>query len=211
MSISALRSISRGQSIAIAFGTVVCSLLLGIAYLRYSTWGTPVPKVLTSADVIPESESALTLGDFHRSEYRDGTLIWDIKAVQGEYFPESGKAVLKEPKILFMDKKNQEIRMNAPKGIVTFKEGNALDKAHASGGVLITIGEEESSDKKTIVSEKLIFVADESLVTTSYPVRITSKGYLITGKGLAFNTESETLVIESDVYTYFSDTPAETK
>ena len=190
--------ISRKNSLSVAVGSLALCLLCGVFLLRGKRtavigFGTGSEELLN----LPTS-STVSLSDFHRSESNDGKLVWDVKAVRGEYYPESGRANLKTPAIKLFSEEGSSVNINAPMGLVLL-ENEALREARLSGGARMV-----HQSGVIVESPELTYGAATQEISTDKTATITGNGIVATGDSLNFHTGTQRLRLSNHVRTTFS-------
>jgi len=187
--------ISRRHSLAVAVGSLVLCLLCGVVLLRGKQttvvgFGTGSEELLN----LPAS-STVSLKDFHRSESKDGKLVWDVTAVRGEYYPESGKANLKTPSVKLFSEDGSSITINAPVGLVLL-DNEALRETRVTGGARVV-----HQSGVVVESPELTYSAGAQEISTNKTAKITGNGVVTTGNILSFKTDTQKLRLANGVRT----------
>lgn len=187
--------ISRKHSLSVAVGSLVLCLVCGVVLLRGKQravvgFGAGSEELLS----LPTS-STVSLSDFHRSESKDGKLVWDVTAIRGEYYPENGRANLKTPAIKLFSEEGSAITINAPVGLVLL-ENEALREARVTGGAKVV-----HQSGVVVESPELTFSAGTQEISTDKTATITGNGVVTTGNIMSFNTDSQKLRLSNGVRT----------
>lgn len=187
--------ISRRNSISVAVGSLCLCLLCGVLLLRGKSapvvgFGTGSEELLN----LPTS-STVSLSDFHRSESKDGKLVWDVTAVRGEYYPENGRANLKTPAIKLFSEEGSAVTIKAPVGLVLL-ENEALREARVTGGATVV-----HQSGVVVESPELTYSTGTQEISTDKTATITGEGVITTGNVLIFNTDTQKLRLSNGVRT----------
>lgn len=188
-------ALSRKFSITAAVGTLILLVISGVLLIR--------SKEKIAVEFSPDSQellqlpasSTISLVDFHRSESKNGRLVWEVKARRGEYYPESGRANLKEPIIILFDESNSTITLNAPFGVVLLAN-ETLSEVMLTGGAKLV-----HQSGVTLESAELLYRAISKDVTTDKNVKITQPGFILTAQSLVFNIETQVMKLSTLVNT----------
>jgi LPS export ABC transporter protein LptC len=173
-------------------------LLCGVVLLRGRR--TPVVDFGTGSEELLKlpTSSTISLSDFHRSESKDGKLVWDVKAVRGEYYPESGRANLKTPAIQLFSEEGSSVTIGAPVGLVLL-ENEALREARVSGGARVV-----HQSGVVVESPELTYGAGTQEISTDKTATITGDGVVATSDVLNFHTGTQRLKLSNHVRTTFA-------
>lgn len=125
--------------------------------------------------------------------------MWEIKALQGEYYPDKAEANLTEPTLKFFDKSGQAMELTAPKGRILFV-GENLNSAYVGGGAKIV-----REDGLTVESEAFAYDKAVNQVTSPHHVVIKGDGFITSGEGLLIDSENHQTSIQKNVETIFSN------
>ncbi len=190
--------ISRKHSLSVAVGSLVLCLLCGVVLLK----GKRAPVVGFGAGSeellsLPAS-STVSLSDFHRSESKDGKLVWDVTAVRGEYYPESGRANLKTPAIQLFSEKGSSVTIKAPVGLVLL-ENQVLREARVTGGARVV-----HQGGVVVESPELTYSTGTKEISTDKTATITGSGVVTTGNIMSFHTGTQKLRLSNGVRTTFA-------
>jgi len=190
--------INRKHSVSVAVGSLIACLLCGFFLLKGKHkavvgFGAGSEELLN----LPTS-STVSLSDFHRSETKNGKLLWEVRAQRGEYYPESGRANLKTPSILLFQEPGKSITINAPIGLVLLNN-ESLQEAKVSGGARVV-------HQSGVVAEssEFLYSVSSKEISTDKIATITGSGFIATGNVLNFNSESQKLRLSNGVRTTFT-------
>lgn len=125
--------------------------------------------------------------------------MWEIKAMQGEYYPDKAEANLTGPILKFFDKNGLAMELTAPKGRIMFI-GEVLNSAYVEGGAKIV-----REDGLTVESEAFHYDKAMNQVTSPHHVVIKGEGFITSGEGLLIDSENHQTSIQKNVETIFSN------
>jgi len=151
---------------------------------------TPTP---TPEPVAPSEGSRFMLKDFHRSETRDGKTVWEVRATQGQFFPEEQQAKLREATIWVYRKNGDILQLRAKEALLKV-QGAALLSAHASGGVVAIM-----NATTTLETESAVYDKDSNKIFAPGAVKIVNERAEQNGIGLEGNLETRAFKISKDV------------
>ncbi|MCB0310344.1 MAG: LPS export ABC transporter periplasmic protein LptC [Bdellovibrionales bacterium] len=139
--------------------------------------------------------SSFILRDFHRSETKDGKIVWEVVAERGQYFPETGAADVEQARVIFHDKDNKPVELHANKAQLDLKE-SSLNRAVMSGGARLIYNNEIE-----ILSDQASFDQIENSVSTPGKVTITSPTTKTTGDSLQADMRAQEVQVIGNVHT----------
>lgn len=143
----------------------------------------------------PDPGSNFSLNDFHRSETRNGKVVWEVKATRGQYFPETSSAALENSQLWIYRKDNSKVEINSGSATI-FLQGTGLGKAEATQGVKLIM-----NDSTVLDSDSATFDHVANTVHIPGAVQITNPRMKINGVGLDANLTKEEFTINAEVDT----------
>jgi len=152
-----------------------------------------------------KSASSIVLNQFHRSENKDGRLVWEVIAEKGRYFPENNEAKLEDATIWFYRSNGSKVELKA-KLAVLFLQGSALIKAEAQNGVSMNY-----DNQLLLKTEKATYNKEDNSIIAPGVVKISSDQVEITGESLNANVETRDFKIERNVKTVVKARDSATK
>lgn len=187
--------LSKRQSIVIA------SSLLGLFFLAtyFASRGSVViplareKRVATGIDEEIKGSSMFTLNNFERSEVRNGKKVWEVKAVEGQYFPEQSAAKVTSAKVWIYGENNEVITIEADSATLHLS-GVSLSRAELKGSVRLIRNEEV-----TVETESALYDADKQTVTAEGEVKLSSSSIDVSGTGLSVDIASKNIELASNV------------
>src|SRR5262245_4487693 len=93
---------TRSRRIIIGLGVLAAFFISSITLIRRNN-GPRAPVVAREATPIPtvppqeNGGEGFSLNEFHRSETRDGRIIWEVHGKSGQYLPAENIAKVKDP------------------------------------------------------------------------------------------------------------------
>jgi LPS export ABC transporter protein LptC len=194
--------LSRKSSVFLAFGGLLLCVICGLVIVNLRTKVTPRFDTTSEELLKLPVSSTLSLRDFHRSESKEGKVIWEVRAATGEFNTERSTARLQQPVILFFDKEGKPMTLTAPLGNVVFKN-ETLKEARATGGASIV-----HDSGLTIASPELLFDGESELISTDKSAEITGEGFIANSQDLTLDTEKQILTLKEKVTTVFTRNPS---
>jgi LPS export ABC transporter protein LptC len=190
---------TRSQSFIITIIFLIVSLVtIRLIYTNNENSYQVSPPIIKELAKLPV-DSKLTLKDFHKHESKDGKILWEVKAEQGEYYPDRMEAKLSNHSIMLTNYNNNPITLRSPQATVFFIGEDGLGSAVATGGVTI-----KDSNNLVLKSIQFNYDGEKELISTVSGVEIENKGLKITGKEFQFHTKSKLININHKVKSVFS-------
>ena len=143
------------------------------------------------------AQESFTLSDFHRSETKDGKLLWEIKGENAEYHPSDQSVDIKSCLFSMRSDSDKLITLEAGEAKV-FLQGASLNLAEFSDNVVLHY----DSDMKILTSQAS-YNRENALVTSNSHVQIVGEWYTIEGDGLEAHMNSKIYKISSSVRSTF--------
>lgn len=202
--------ISKKQSIAFAIGGIALFFLIGILSIKSrtapvkstsnelpskvndeasETVTSPVETVEPTPEPKPTApdDSRIKLFDFERSQTKNGKKVWEVKAKQGKYFPETNSAVI-EDGIFFMYEEDGSVTQIVAGHAELYLSEASLSKAELSQGVIVNFDKRELK----LTTNEATYETESGRVVAEGYVEIETPRMKITGEGLeAFIKEEE--------------------
>jgi LPS export ABC transporter protein LptC len=131
-------------------------------------------------DYLPES--ALHIKDFRRAKIEDGRKVWELFGDEANYYKDQNKAVIKNPRFFYYDKKGQIAETTGQVAHAYLNE-KELEKMELQGAVQVTY------QGYVLNSELAVYLPDKQQIV--FPNRTT-----MVGDGLAL--EGSSMEVELD-------------
>ena len=190
-------NITRTQSRLLAAGILASFLLLSAWFLvtkrpdTKKSGATPSVSVSLNSDGGPK----VVLGNFERSETKNGKLVWEVKADRGEYITNDNTANLTQVFLTLYKNSGEKVTI-ASKEAKLYLDGSALKKADLNGDIVVTL-----DDETTIRTEIATYNKEEDKVTAPGAVNIEGKRYKVKGTGLVAHVRSKEFSLNGRVET----------
>ncbi|MCB0328726.1 MAG: LPS export ABC transporter periplasmic protein LptC [Bdellovibrionales bacterium] len=141
----------------------------------------------------PQSSEGFALKDFHRSETRNGKLLWEIVGTNARYFPDEKRVDIEHCLFSMLDKKEKQVILRA-KNAKLYLEGAGLRSAFFSSDVVLDYG----SDIK-ILTDEALYEHDKEFVSSDAHVKVIGSWYMVEGDGLRAHLKDESYEILHNV------------
>jgi len=179
--------------------------LFVVVLVYFSSSGEVAPKKqdaaagsATPVTGTPEAGKFI-LGEFHRSETKNGRTVWEVKAKSGQYYPESSTAKLNGATLWFYKKEGELVRLESGSATL-YLDGNSLVKADTTDGVTLNY-----NDKLTLTTDYASFDKEKNIVHAPGQVLIKTELLDISGESMQANVETQEVTIERKVKTVIRD------
>ena len=195
--------LTRRQSLFLASALIafffLALWLLSRAPAKRSTYPTlPVASIAPTATPEPlatSSSAQFLLNEFHRSEIRGGRKIWEIKAKNGQYFPEKQAAEIHSADVWLFRENGEEIFLQAPEARLGF-DGSTLKDAFFPSTVHVVYNNQLTVDTSTATYDK-----STEIIQSNHPVSIESELLHIDGNAFVAHVDQKSIFISGGVKT----------
>jgi LPS export ABC transporter protein LptC len=168
--------------------TIVIALSAVIAiYIQFRS-ETNVVKPKVESD---EPDAMLSVNKIQQTATRDGKKEWSLEASSGHYLDETRQLLLKEVKVTFFLKDQNEIILLADEGTLSTDTSNI----EVSGNVIL------KNDEYSLLTENLNYVHDQRVLYSKAPVRISGASAELAAKSLSFELDTKRLTLDGGVAT----------
>lgn len=152
---------------------------------------------------LPPSDGStqFALGEFHRSESKDGKLLWEVAAKQGIYHPTTHTAEVVAPLVTLFRENGEKIEIICERASLLL-EGVSLSKAELEDNVKVTY----NNPPITLRSSKATFDRGAGVITTPSRVEINSEMIDVTGDSLIADVNSYIVTVNNNVKTVIRPT-----
>ena len=143
--------------------TLVLGISLGAVFWYFFLFRqAAVPAV-----PLPESaaKAVMALSDVRQTATKDGIVQWKLEAVSAEMEADTGRMVLKSPRVQFFMEDGGQVHLTARTGILYTRDNNM----EVQGNVHL------QSDRYTLVTEALTYDNERHLIVTTKEVQISGK------------------------------------
>tara|TARA_B100000315_G_C14426093_1_gene517895 strand:+ start:209 stop:811 length:603 start_codon:yes stop_codon:yes gene_type:complete len=179
---------------------LLVSIFVSIGGLLYQVihnlWDQKVKEIeenpLKVLDFVPEA--SLRLKDFRRSKVRDGRTMWEVIGEEAAYIKEKKEAVIKNPRLVFYDKKGEAMEVLGNEGRL-FMTDREMDKMQLLGGV------EVNYQGFVMRTDEILYHQDEDHVISLGRVTIHGDGLEVEGMGMNISLLEEKIRLKGGVKT----------
>ena len=172
----------------ILLATIVIALGAVIAiYIQFRSETNGVKPEVES----DEPDAMLSVNKIQQTATRDGKKEWSLEASSGHYLDETQQLLLKEVKVTFFLKDQNEIILLADEGTLSTDTSNI----EVSGNVIL------KNNEYSLLTENLSYVHDQRVLYSKAPVKISGASAELAAKSLSFELETKRLTLEGGVAT----------
>ena len=189
--------LTRNQSISIAVLLIVLFFIFGSFFIK----DDQSPVTLTTdtnnndTEITKSNEPTFALADFHRSEIdKDGRKVWEVKAKQGQYFPASNSAEVKDATVWFYREDQENAVVIKTDEATLFLNGTELTRANLYGNVSM-----DYAGEFLVTTAEAIYMKSENKVYAPGFVNIKNERYDIQGKELNAMLENRHFELQHEV------------
>ncbi|WKZ57992.1 MAG: LPS export ABC transporter periplasmic protein LptC [Bdellovibrionota bacterium] len=192
--------ITKQQSIAGAVLVLVAAIGLLILATRVPQQRTeqaprtPIQEEQSAAASAHSAPGQIVLDNFHRTETRNGSPIWEVKASKGVLNPSTNEALLDQAEVTLSRKKEQPTFIQADHAKVLI-QGATLTSAEAWGNVVVKQRDME------LHSDRALYDLASEQVDVPGAVEIQNSLLQIKGVGLKGDLASQVFHLQRDVET----------
>lgn len=149
-------------------------------------------KPIVALDALPDT--LLHIKDFHRAKIENGRKVWELFGDEANYLKDKRQAVIKKPRFLYYDKKDETAETSADEALVFLNE-KELERLELKGGVRVAMkGYVLTSETANYLPAKeQIFLPSRTLVA--------GEGISIEGASMEVELESKKIRLVRDVKT----------
>ena len=197
--------LTKRQSLFAALAILGVFFTLATAVVRRSrpaevqTDGPVEPEPAAPAEAVllqpAEGKSKVVLNEFHRSEVRDGRMLWEVSAKRGQYLPEKNSAELAEARLRFFRKTGEVVTLDAKRADLYF-EGQTLAHADLSEGLALNFKREVK-----VVTENASYDRQSNSIKAPGRVKIKHALARIVGEDLSADISSGQVSLGRNVET----------
>lgn len=187
---------ARTTKIIFVLGVLAAMCIAAIAWTFYqqrrdaSAVSIPMPTSSTKA--------LIALSKVHQTATKDGAVQWELDAKSAELEAETGRMVLKAPKVQFYLDDGGKVHLTARWGILFTRNNNIKVR----GNVRVV------NDRYTLVAETLIYEHAQRRLYTNRPVTITSQAFDLSSTGMTYDLNTNQAQLDGDVKGIVHEKPA---
>lgn len=143
-------------------------------------------------DALPEA--ALHIKDFHRAKIENGRKVWELFGDEAHYLKEKREAVIKKPRFLYYDKKDEPAETSAQEAHIYLNE-KELERLELKGSVKMAI------KGYILTSEVANYLPAKEQVHLPTRTQVVGDGIEIEGASMEVELEGKKIRMVRDVKT----------
>jgi len=138
----------------------------------------------------------ISMDNIHLIEEEKGKTQWELNADKAEVLHSKKITRLKNIRMSLFQKNNNQISVSADKGIIH----NESENVELEGNIQVYSGEGH-----VLTTNTLKWMSEQKTFETKDDVKINGANFILTGKGMKINVDTEILEIYGGVKASFSD------
>jgi len=143
-------------------------------------------------DALPES--TLHIKDFHRAKIENGRKVWELFGDEAHYRKDKREAVIKRPRFLYYDKKDETAETSADAAYVFLNE-KELERLELRGGVRVAM------KGYVLTSETANYLPAKEQISLPSRTQVVGEGISIEGASMEVELEGKKIRMVRDVKT----------
>jgi len=186
-----MRKIRRALLLAVIFlslGGVAFKVTNVIDKMRKDVVKNPVAVL----DALPES--TLHIKDFHRAKIENGRKVWELFGDEANYLKDKREALIKKPRFLYYDKKDEALETSAETAHVFLNE-KELERLELKGGVRVAM------KGYVLTSESANYLPAKEQILLPSRTLVAGEGISIEGASMEVEVEGKKIRMVRDVKT----------
>lgn len=151
-----------------------------------------VKNPMAVLDALPEA--TLHIKDFHRSKIENGRKVWELFGDEAHYLKDKREAVIKRPRFLYYDKKDETAETSAEAAHVFLNE-KELERLELKGGVRVAM------KGYVLTSETANYLPAKEQISLPNRTQVVGEGISIEGASMEVELEGKKIRMVRDVKT----------
>ena len=143
-------------------------------------------------DVMPDA--LLHIKDFHRAKIENGRKVWELFGDEAHYLKDKGEAMIKKPRFLYYDKKDQPVETSAENAHVYLND-KELERLELKGAVRVTM------KSYLLTSELAYYLPAKEQIILPNRTQVVGDGIAIEGASMEVEVEGKKIRMVRDVKT----------
>lgn len=143
-------------------------------------------------DALPDS--VLQIKDFHRAKIENGRKVWELFGDEAHYLKDKREAVIKRPRFLYYDKKDEAAETSADAAYVFLNE-KELERLELRGGVRVAM------KGYVLTSETANYLPAKEQISLPSRTQVVGEGISIEGASMEVELEGKKIRMVRDVKT----------
>lgn len=180
------------------------AILLGIIFLSLGGVAYKVAEVLQKMkrvdikkpvevlDALPDA--VLQIKDFHRAKIENGRKVWELFGDEARYLKDKREAVIKRPRFLYYDKKDEAAETSAEAANIFLNE-KELERLELKGGVRVAM------KGYVLTSETANYLPAKEQILLPSRTQVVGEGISIEGASMEVELEGKKIRMVRDVRT----------
>lgn len=163
--------------------------------ILFSGQKSHLPRIEISRNEQGDLQAKVVIGEFQRSETKDGKKLWELYATEGRYYPDENRAELSKPR-LTVYKDNEEIHLTSDSATAKLK-GTGIESVRAIGSVVVY------SDKRKmhLTTEEAQVYKDENKIFAPKKVVIDTPMLTVEGEDLEGQLDVKKFTLKKNIRT----------
>ncbi len=143
-------------------------------------------------DLLPNV--AQRIQNFHRVKIENGRKVWEVSAIDAQYYEEEELVVVKQPVVSFFLRDGRTVALRGDEGKV-FLSQRDLQKVELNGGIDVQLGD------YAVRTDYASYERDRDVIIAPGKVEITGKEFSLNGTRLEVEVGKQRLTLAQDVVT----------
>jgi LPS export ABC transporter protein LptC len=139
-------------------------------------------------------DATLRIKDFHRAKIENGRKVWELFGDEANYLKDKREAVIKKPRFLYYDKKDEAAETSAEEAFVFLNE-KELERLELRGGVRLTMS------GLVLTSEAANYLPAKEQILLPSRTLVVGEGISIEGASMEVELEGKKIRMVRDVKT----------
>jgi len=143
-------------------------------------------------DSVPDA--VLHIKDFHRAKIENGRKVWELFGDEAHYLKDKREALIKKPRFLYYDKKDQAAETSAETAHIFLNE-KELERLELKGGMRV------SMQGHVLTSESANYLPAKEHISLPTRTQVVGEGISIEGASMEVELEEKKIRMVHDVKT----------
>ncbi len=143
---------------------------------------------------MPLPDSVLQIKDFHRAKIENGRKVWELFGDEAHYLKDKREAVIKRPRFIYYDKKDEAAETSADAAHVFLNE-KELERLELKGGVRVAM------KGYVLTSATANYLPAKEQISLPSRTQVVGEGISIEGASMEVELEGKKIRMVRDVKT----------
>jgi LPS export ABC transporter protein LptC len=139
-------------------------------------------------------DAVLHIKDFHRAKIENGRKVWELFGDEAHYLKDKREALIKKPRFLYYDKKDQAAETSAESAHIFLNE-KELERLELKGGVRVTM------QGYVLTSESANYLPAKEQISLPSRTQVVGEGISIEGASMEVELEDKKIRLLHNVKT----------